>query len=91
MIFLVPPCPLVLFCLPSLSARLPLPLPPTVTWAAGHLSSFNLLPQSAIDCSSVSQFQQALTRRARTECQLDSDNWKYLYSGRRLRFGTSFC
>ena len=45
----------------------------------GMVDKYNLLPQSAVDCPSVSTFQSLLTKMAKDRCQAGDSKWMYTY------------
>ena len=46
----------------------------------GMVSVYNRLPQSFVDCHTVSCFQKQLTMKARAACEHGDPNWKSLFS-----------
>ena len=46
----------------------------------GMVPVYNRLPQSFVDCHTVSCFQKQLTMKARAACEHGDPNWKFLFS-----------
>ena len=49
----------------------------------GMVDKYNILPQEAVDCKTVSAFQSFLTREARKRFDEGDDKWMYTYDTRR--------
>ena len=48
----------------------------------GMVPIYNRLPQSVVDCPSVSAFQSQLTKMATEKCKNDDQTWRSLFSAR---------